>query len=325
MRDRVLDMTPKVSVIIPVYNTAPYLRRCLNSVAGQKLRDIEIICVNDGSTDDSPKILQEYAAGDMRIRRIDFAENKGVSFARNAGIDAACGEYVGFVDSDDYPEYDFYEQLYVAAKTANADVAKGNYRKNDGSVDHYMNDQIKVHKTNFIYEFCSCVINLQLIKQNKIYFPIDLINFEDPVFIFQISLFANKVIIIDNAYINIVSRKNSLSRITTNSLLRIKSVYKGIERIIDMATSRNIHKKSYAFVVMLLIGSTFSYLYKNANKQNRDYIIYEMLRLYHKFKKVEQFTTALREGNNSLFKALSESDTGKLSFECEHMRNIFNN
>ena len=192
-------MTPKISVIIPVYNTAPYLRRCLNGVTRQTLRDIEIICINDASTDDSPKILQEYAARDARVRLIDFTENKGVSCARNAGIDAACGEYVGFVDSDDYPEHDFYEQLYLAVQKANADVAKGNYRKDNGNVDHYMNEKIKIHKTNFIYEFCSCIINLKLIKQNKIYFPDDLINFEDPVFIFQVSLVANKIIIVDNA------------------------------------------------------------------------------------------------------------------------------
>ena len=317
-------MTPKVSVIIPVYNTAPYLRRCMDGVAGQSLRDIEIICVNDASTDDSPAILQEYAAGDTRVRCIHFAENKGVSSARNAGIDAARGEYIGFVDSDDYPEYDFYEQLYVAAKKANADVAKGHYRRNNGSVDQYMNDKIRIHKTNFIYEFCSCVINVALIKKNKIYFPVDLINFEDPVFIFQIAIAANAVIIVDNAYINIVSRANSLSKIAVNYLLRIKSIYKGIEMIINIAHANKINKESYAFITMLLLGGTFAYLYKHARKQNRDFVMYETLRLYHTFKGVEQFTAVLREENYALFAALSENDAGKLVSECEHLANVFN-
>jgi glycosyltransferase involved in cell wall biosynthesis len=317
-------MTPKVSVIIPVYNTAPYLRRCLDGVAGQTLRDIEIICVNDASTDDSPTILQEYAAGDTRLKCIDFTENKGASAARNVGIDAACGEYVGFVDSDDYPEDTFYEQLYVAAKKADADVAKGSYRRNNGSIEHYMNDKIKLHKTNFIYDFWSCVINLNLIKKNNIYFPVDLINFEDPVFIFQVAIAANKVLIVDNAYLNIVSRSNSLSKIAINSLLRIKSIYKGIEMIINIANSKKIHNESYRFIVTLLIGGNFAYLYKHARKQNRDYVVYETLRLYNKFKDVEQFSSALREGNSALFTALSENNASKLVSECEHLANVFN-
>ena len=316
-------MTPKVSVIIPVYNTAPYLRRCLDGVSGQTLRDIEIICVNDASTDASPAILQEYAAGDMRVKYIDFAENKGVSAARNAAIDAACGEYIGFVDSDDYPDCTFYEQLYVAAKKADADVAKGNYRKTNGNVDPYMNDKIAMHKTNFIYEFCSCIIHADIIKKNNIYFPVDLINLEDPVFIFQIAIAANKVIIVGNACINIVSRSNSLSRIAVNSLLRIKSMYKGIETILHIASTKKIHKESYRFIVMLLLGGTFAYLYKHARKQNRDFVVYETLRLYNTFKDVELFTSALREGNRSLFTALAENDANKLVSESAHLANLF--
>jgi glycosyltransferase involved in cell wall biosynthesis len=82
---------PKVSVIIPIYNTAPYLRRCLDSVCGQTLRDIEIICVNDGSTDNSLDILNEYAAKDKRIRVLSFSKNRGAGAARNAGINLLLG------------------------------------------------------------------------------------------------------------------------------------------------------------------------------------------------------------------------------------------
>lgn len=89
-----------VSIIVPVYNAAPYLRSCLDSLLAQTLEDIEIICVNDGSSDASPQILDEYANRDHRIRVI-HQENAGVSAARNAGLQAAYGAYVGFVDSDD--------------------------------------------------------------------------------------------------------------------------------------------------------------------------------------------------------------------------------
>ncbi len=114
----------KVSIIVPVYNVEKYLRECLDSLVGQTLKDIEIIVVNDGSSDNSLQILEEYAAGDVRIKVIN-QENAGVSVARNRGINCAVGEFVGFVDSDDWVDLDFCEKLYLAAKGDAADIAGG--------------------------------------------------------------------------------------------------------------------------------------------------------------------------------------------------------
>ena len=100
----------KVSVIIPVYNVDKYLEECLQSVCSQTLKDIEIICINDGSTDKSGQILKDFAKKDKRIILIE-QENRGVSIARNNGLKAARGEYIGFVDSDDCIDPDFYEKL----------------------------------------------------------------------------------------------------------------------------------------------------------------------------------------------------------------------
>lgn len=113
---------PKVSVIIPVYNVELYLRKCLDSVINQTLKDIEIICVNDGSTDNSLKILEEYADNDSRIKIVS-QQNGGLSNARNNAIKNATGEYIGFLDSDDWVSLDFYENLYNAAKKYKADIA----------------------------------------------------------------------------------------------------------------------------------------------------------------------------------------------------------
>lgn len=113
---------PKVSVIIPIYNVEQYLRRCLDSIINQTLTDIEIICVNDGSTDNSPQILEEYAKADNRIKIINQV-NSGVSEARNTGIKNASGEYIGWVDPDDYVDTDYFEKLYTAATENNADIA----------------------------------------------------------------------------------------------------------------------------------------------------------------------------------------------------------
>ena len=115
-------MEPKVSIIIPVYNVEPFLARCLDSVVGQTLRGIEIICVDDGSPDRSIDILNRYAAQDDRIRVIS-QENRGLGGARNRGFDAATGEFILFVDSDDWIDPAYCERLYEAAREAEADIA----------------------------------------------------------------------------------------------------------------------------------------------------------------------------------------------------------
>ena len=110
-----------VSIIIPVYNVSKYLRTCLDSVINQTYKDLEIICINDGSTDDSLEILKEYSIKDNRIIIID-KKNAGVSAARNDGIEKSSGEYVFCMDSDDYIDNDFIEVFYNNAKKNNSDL-----------------------------------------------------------------------------------------------------------------------------------------------------------------------------------------------------------
>ncbi|MCD8149307.1 MAG: glycosyltransferase [Clostridiales bacterium] len=112
---------PEVSVIMPVYNASEHLRQCLDSVTGQTLREIEIICVDDGSTDDSVAILNEYAAKDSRIRVIT-QENAGAGAARNRGLEAAGGEYLSILDADDFFEPTMLEKAYEKAKASDAQV-----------------------------------------------------------------------------------------------------------------------------------------------------------------------------------------------------------
>lgn len=118
----------KISVIVPVYNAEKYLRQCLDSIVSQTLRDIEIICVNDGSTDASLSILEEYAAKDSRIVVIS-KPNAGYGHSMNMGLDKATGEYMGIVDADDYILPTMYETLYQYAKQSNLDFVRGAYYK----------------------------------------------------------------------------------------------------------------------------------------------------------------------------------------------------
>jgi glycosyltransferase involved in cell wall biosynthesis len=125
-------MKPKVSIIVPIYNMEKYLNRCLDSLTGQTLREIEILAVNDGSTDSSLEILERYAHHDKRIKIIDKL-NGGVSSARNEGIRNAKGEFIGFVDPDDWVDPQMYEALYRTAIQDHSDVVMCSYIREFGS------------------------------------------------------------------------------------------------------------------------------------------------------------------------------------------------
>lgn len=130
----------KISVIIPVYNVEKYLEKCIQSVINQTIKNLEIILVDDGSTDLSGKICDEYSKKDKRIKVI-HKENGGLSDARNAGLNIESGEYIVFVDSDDYIEYNMIENLYKCIKKYNADiVCCGKYLEDeDGNIIKILN------------------------------------------------------------------------------------------------------------------------------------------------------------------------------------------
>ncbi len=116
----------KVSILVPVYNVEAYLPKCLDSLIGQTLREIEIICIDDGSTDRSGEILDEYAEKDKRIRVV-HQDNGGYGKAMNAGLHFAQGEYIGVVESDDFAAPEMFSQLYKAAVQNRAQIVKSNY------------------------------------------------------------------------------------------------------------------------------------------------------------------------------------------------------
>lgn len=121
-------MNPKISVIVPIYNAEKYMERCIESIRNQTLKDIEIILIDDGSSDRSREIIDRYAKDDDRIRVI-YQENSGPSVARNKGINIARGKYIGFVDSDDYIEESMYEILYNLVNKENVQVAMCSYKE----------------------------------------------------------------------------------------------------------------------------------------------------------------------------------------------------
>lgn len=132
-----------VSIIVPIYNVENYLNKCIESLQSQTLKEIEIILVDDGSPDESGKICDDYAEKAARIRVI-HQENQGVSAARNAGLAIAKGEYIGFVDPDDWVQPDMYEKLLDAIETTDADLAVAGYNYYD---EEYIVDKKRLYPT----------------------------------------------------------------------------------------------------------------------------------------------------------------------------------
>lgn len=191
---------PKISVIIPVYNVEKYLTECLTSVVNQTFKDIEIICVNDGSTDNSPKILEAFAQKDSRIKIIN-QENQGLSAARNTGLDVATGEYVSFIDSDDFVRTDLYADIQKLLPAElicfNAKIfpisekyrTLQNYTQCQFDGEQPMEEKL-ILKTNI--HVWNKVFRTSIIKENNIRFPKGLY-FEDFPFVCEYMLSINSV------------------------------------------------------------------------------------------------------------------------------------
>ena len=145
---------PEISIIVPIYNVEQYLKRCVDSILAQTFKDFELILVDDGSPDSCPFICDEYARIDSRIKVIHKA-NGGPSDARNAGLEMAMGNYIAFVDSDDWIASDTYEYLYELIKKNKADVVSGSYvlTKNDDVKFSNLKTEIVIEGTSEILKF----------------------------------------------------------------------------------------------------------------------------------------------------------------------------
>ena len=208
--------TPKISIVVPVYNTAKYLEQCLNSLCLQTYKNLEIICVNDGSTDNSLEILAKYSDMDKRIVIIN-QENQGQSAARNAGQNAATGEWITYVDSDDWLNIETYEEFYkIYQKNNSFDIFMFNAASYpDGATEEnivlkpfYTSDNWGGKKEGIVnYDDCQNPFEGNLAVYNKIFkkdfiqkynleFPVGK-NFEDKIYWMKALLNAKSIYMID--------------------------------------------------------------------------------------------------------------------------------
>lgn len=152
----------KLSIIVPVYNVEKYLSKCLESLIHQTLQDIEIICVDDGSTDSSLEILKSFAKTDSRIK-VFSQKNQGQSAARNLALKHAKGEYLGFVDSDDWVDLDYFEKLYRVAKSSNCDIACAGFKR----CSRWKKSIIKSYKEQKVYTNINDIVKADRIPDDN--------------------------------------------------------------------------------------------------------------------------------------------------------------
>lgn len=235
----------KVSIIIPIYNTEQYLRQCLDSVIAQTLNEIEIICVDDGSTDKCPQIIDEYAEKDSRIKVI-HKENGGLVSARKAGVEEATGLYTGYVDSDDWIEADMYEKLYTAAMKYHADiVASGYILEGNYTTFHfdtvqaglYQNDNLLYLREHTIYchekkevglraTLCSKLFLTDQLRRIQKRIPEEITMSEDKVCLLEFILECSSVYVMKEAYYHYrINGESMVHKPNYNYLVCVNHVY----------------------------------------------------------------------------------------------------
>ena len=218
----------RVSVIVPIYQVEKYLPKCIDSILAQTFCDFELILVNDGTKDNSPAIMQEYAKRDSRIRLV-HKENGGLSSARNAGLDVAAGEYIAFVDADDYIEPTLLADTVAAMDRSGADQVLFNYRKvvDDQILDAYLHfedeviDLEKLGLARYFYQYWmpythgqeawSKLYRRSVIEENDLRFmPNNEIFAEDTLFSAMYLLHTKKIAALSKPYVYYIQRGDSL-------------------------------------------------------------------------------------------------------------------
>lgn len=249
-----------------------YLPKCLESLIKQTLKDIEIICVNDGSMDNSLAILKEFASKDSRIRIIDN-QHQGVAKTRNTGIEQSTGEYIGFVDSDDYIDIDFFEKLYNSATKSNSDIAIASILKHKNFFNIYnakytkeetaitIQDKIKLceDKKHFFFYAWNKIYHSGFIKENNIKFSEGQI-YEDVMFAIKALYYSNKIISVYGTKYHYIEHENSLTKYKDKTGEKEHDLIKAYSELQEFCNSKNIEiperlnyytKENFGFILNL--------------------------------------------------------------------------
>lgn len=284
----------KVSVIVPVYDVSKYLRKCVDSIINQTLEEIEIILVNDFSPDPlDEKICLEYESRYNNVRYIRHENNKNLGAARNTGLKKANGEYIGFVDSDDWVSEDMYENMYEKAKETGLPIINcGILREYENGkpsrplnancttkdavwtdiLDTFLKTRSGEIKQSFPSSVCNKLYQRQFLKENELYFE-EGHYFEETVFTIESFYYANKMLLLTDNYYHWRIREGSIS--TTVTKKHIDSVFNAYEYTKDFLKKRNDYSdRIKALVEKTYYNLLFNIYIKNHLQEGMSFIPY---------------------------------------------------
>ena len=289
----------KVSVIVPFHNVEKYISKCLTSLIYQSLDDIEIICINDASTDDSKNIVQHYIENDKRIILLNVENMSGQSYARNLGLEVASGEYIGFVDADDWVELDMFEKMYNKAKSADSDITMCQAQLYDDKEqtfytnDYYSLKSLEKYGDNVFnpYETKDEILNINVVLWNKIYKREFLQNisvkfqngyiYEDLPFFFETYLKAQRINILWEA--PYYYRQNRQFSTMQNSDKKVYDRIPMVERTYNVLKQASFFEEKKAEIISWIIDDIFHRYTLLEDRYYEDYFA----KMKEFFKKIE--------------------------------------
>ncbi len=281
-------MNPKVSVIVPVYNTEKYLRKCFDSLIHQTLEGVEIVVVNDGSKDSSPDIIQEYIEKypDRFVYRSQ--ENSGQAVARNKALPLCNGEYIGFLDSDDFVKPEMFERMYLKAKESDADYVACGYTdltyEEDKQVElqHYVASRVaREQRDMFRGALASPFLHLyrrEVMEQSQARFPEGVI-YEDTAFYLNLIPYIHKLEVIEEPLAYRVRHSNST--MTTFKAFKVEQIFPVLDASIKFYQDKGFYDRfrdelEY-FCVRVLLCSSLQRIGKVGNRGERKVLLYKTL------------------------------------------------
>lgn len=307
-----MSETPKVSIIVPVYNAGAYLQKCLDSLVNQTLREIEIILVLDCPTDGSDKVAEEYAGRDNRIRIIRNAENLHTGLSRNKGIEAARGEYIGFTDHDDFCEPEMFASLYESAVSCSSDIAICDFMDDypDRSyrlsfpeadpvtfrkeaflslirADYSERDKASFRNMNVIW---NQIFRRELLVSKSIFFPDNrVLTMEDSFFSIEVYHFADKAAYIPRAmYHHVNTSFNTYDRYDYRSVDKVLPL---LESIRSFLVKNHIYEQFRSeFLVTVL-----KRLYSSFRNELKHKGLFSIMRFVRKVRSFDCAVTSIRE------------------------------
>ncbi|MEN6414605.1 MAG: glycosyltransferase [Veillonellales bacterium] len=282
-------MKIKVSIVVPVYKTEKFIHRCIDALICQTLTDIEIILVDDGSPDNCGKICEDYAKQDKRIKVI-HKKNGGLSSARNTGIREASGEYIGFVDSDDYVEQTFCECMYKTAKKFNIDIVNCDYywesetseaRSSSLKKDKVIyNEEIleylkKAHATTIIWFVWRNIYRRSFLIKNNIFFAEEVRFGEDSIFNLYAFYYAKSLYSVDKCLYHYISNPNGLIQTKYKENLlekfyiqyKVKELFYKIPYLADIEYRQDFCRNNIEHSLILLLTNTYNIAHKDYLQQ----------------------------------------------------------